>query len=217
MRHIRRRGLTLSIISGLAAGSMLLATSQAAATEDRDRPPRPSAGHTKDRTRHETHTVARGNTLWEIAEDHYGDGTTWWVLFGANAGTIERTARDHERDGSDIGHWVFPETELAVPDPTAVKTGVQAVQEALDRALTQHPQLLGSTLCPGAQAPEDIGECFPGLLDRAPLLLDRLNLLEEVSGSALLELVEPFLICVTEDEDAAACLTEAILALPAQE
>ncbi|MFI1416751.1 LysM peptidoglycan-binding domain-containing protein [Streptomyces sp. NPDC020731] len=160
--------------------------------------------------------MARGNTLWEIADDHYGDGTKWWVLFGANAKTIGKTARDHGRDGSDIGHWIFPGAELAIPDPAAMKANEQAVQEVLDRVLTQDPQLLGSTLCPEAQAPEDIGECFLGLLDQAPLLLDRLDFLEEVPSSALLELVEPFIACVTEENDPAACLTEAVPDLPAQ-
>ncbi|MFI5569902.1 LysM peptidoglycan-binding domain-containing protein [Streptomyces sp. NPDC051740] len=218
MRHIRRRGLALPLISGLAAVSMLWATSQAAATEDPAQRHRP-AGHAKDRTtHHETHTVASGNTLWEIAEDHYGDGTAWWALFGANAETIGKTARDHGHDGGDIGdigHWIFPGTELALPDPAAMKTNAQAVQEALEHVLTQHPRLLGSTLCPEAQAPEDIGECFLGLLDQAPLLLDRLDFLEEVSSGGLLELVEPLIACVMEGEDPAACLTEALADLPA--
>ncbi|MFD7686437.1 LysM peptidoglycan-binding domain-containing protein [Streptomyces sp. NPDC059781] len=215
MRHIRRRGLALPLISGLAAVSMLLATSQAAATEDPAQRHR-TAGHAKDRTtHHETHTVAGGNTLWEIAEHRYGDGTTWWVLFGANARTIEKTAQEHGHDGSDIGHWIFPGTELALPDPAAMKTGAQAVREALDRVLTQHPQLLGSAVCPEAQTLEDIGECFLGLLDQAPLLLDRLDFLEEVSSGDLLELVEPLITCVTEGEDPTACLTEAIPDLPA--
>ncbi|MFF5160046.1 LysM peptidoglycan-binding domain-containing protein [Streptomyces sp. NPDC000348] len=215
MPHIRSRGLALTLISGLAAGSMLVATSQAAATEDPARPHR-SAGHAKDRTtRHETHTVARGNTLWEIADTHYGDGTAWWALFGANAETIEKTARDHGHDGSGIGHRIFPGTELAVPDPALVKAGAQAVRDVLDHVLTHHPQLLGSALCPGAQAPEDIGECFLGLLDQAPQLLDRIDFLEEVSGGELIELAEPFLTCVTEGEDPAACLAEALADLPA--
>ncbi|MFD7704477.1 LysM peptidoglycan-binding domain-containing protein [Streptomyces caelestis] len=200
----------------MTAGSMLLATSQAAATEDRARPHRPSAGHAKDRERHATHTVARGNTLWEIAEDRYGDGTTWWVLLGANAKAIERTARDHGHDGSDIGHWIFPGAELAVPDPAAMKAGVQAAGKALDRLLTRHPRLLDNSLCPGARTPEGIGACFLGLLDQVLLLLDRLDFPEEVSGSELLGPVEPLLTCVTEDEDPAACLTEAIPDLLAQ-
>ncbi|GAA2281263.1 hypothetical protein GCM10010415_57640 [Streptomyces atrovirens] len=213
MRHIRRRGPTLALISGLAAGSMLLATSQAAATEDRARPHRP-AGHSKEQTRHETHTVAGGNTLWEIAGDHYGDGTKWWVLFGANARTIEKTAQDHGRDGSDIGHWIFPETELTVPDPAALKAGEKAVRAALERVLAQHPQLIGSSLCPEAEAPEDIGDCLLGLLDQVPLLLEHIDFPEEVSSGALLELFEPLVTCVMEEEDPVACLAEATEAIP---
>jgi hypothetical protein len=217
MRHIRRRGLTLTLISGLAAGSMLVATSQAAATEDRAPSHRPSAGHAKDRTtRHETHTVASGNTLWEIADDHYGDGTAWWALFGANAKAIEKTARDHGHDGSGIGHWIFPDTELAIPDPAALKANVRAAREALNRVLTQHPQLLGSALCPEAATPEDIGECFPGLLVHAPMLLDRIDFLEGFTSDALLELFEPVITCVMEGTEPATCLTEAITDPPAQ-
>ncbi|OSP43384.1 hypothetical protein B7767_10435 [Streptomyces sp. 13-12-16] len=229
MRHIRRRGPALTLISGLAAGSMLLATSQAAALEDRARPHRP-AGHAKEQTRHETHTVASGNTLWEIADDHYGDGMKWWVLFGANAETIERTARDHGHDGSGTGHWIFPGTELAVPDPAVLKAGEKAVRAALEHVLDRHPQLIGGSLCPGAEAPEDIGDCLlgmlgqvPVLLDRIPLLLDQVPLLlehlgfpEEVSSGALLELLEPLVTCVMEEEDPVACLTEALADPPAQ-
>ncbi|MFI2377526.1 LysM peptidoglycan-binding domain-containing protein [Streptomyces sp. NPDC018964] len=237
MRHIRRRGLALPLISGLAAVSMLLATSQAAATEDPAQRHRP-AGHAKDRTtRHETHTVASGNTLWEIAADHYGDGTKWWVLFGANAKAIEQAAQDHGRDGSGIGHWIFPETELAVPDPAVMRAGEKAVRAALDRVLARHPQLLGGSLCPEAEAPEDIGDCFLGLLDRVPLLLEHLDFPEGVSSSELpellellelpelpelselselLELLEPLVTCVMEEEDPITCLTEAMADLPAQ-
>ncbi|MFC8373144.1 LysM peptidoglycan-binding domain-containing protein [Streptomyces sp. NPDC057239] len=160
--------------------------------------------------------MASGNTLWEIADDHYGDGMKWWVLFGANARTIEKTARDHGRDGSDIGHWIFPETELAVPDPAAMKAGEKAVRTALERVLAQHPQLIGGSLCPGAEAPEDIGDCFLGLLDQVPLLLEHVDFPEEVSSGALLELLEPLVTCVMEEEDPVACLTEAVPDLPAQ-
>lgn len=222
MRHICRRGPTLAMVSGLAAGSMLLGASQAAQAapmEDGARPHRSAAattGPSKDQARHETHTVARGNTLWEIADRHYGDGMKWWAVFGANAKAIEKTARAHGRKGSDIGHWIFPETELVIPAPAAVKAGEKAVRATLEHVLAQHPQLPGSAPCPEAQAPEDMGECFLGLLDQVPLLLDRIDVLEEVSSDELLELVEPLITCVTE-EDPAACLTEAIANLPAQE
>lgn len=215
MRPIRRRGPTLPLISGLAAVSMLVATSQAAATEDPAQPHRP-AGHSKERTtHHETHTVASGNTLWEIADTHYGDGTAWWALFGANAEAIEKTARAHGHEGSGIGHWIFPGAELTIPAPDAVEAGAKSLRAALDRFLAQHPRLLGGSLCPGARAPEDIGECFLELLDQALLLLDRLDLPEGVSGSGLLGLVEPFITCVMEGKDPVACLTEAAPNLPA--
>ena len=239
MRLIRRRGLALTMISGLAAGSILVGTSQAAATDRETRPHRSSgttAGHPKEAARHETHTVARGNTLWEIADRHYGDGMKWWAVFGANAKAIEKGARDHGREGSDLGHWIFPDTELALPDPETVEVNAKVLRAALDRVLAQHPRLAGS-LCPEAEAPGDVGECLTGLLDRAPLLieqvaplleqapllleqvaplLDRIDLLEEVpldSLDALLKMAAPLLTCVTETEDPVACLTEATQAL----
>lgn len=48
-----------------------------------------------------THTVARGDTFWDIAEEYYGDGTLWQVIADANP---SQEARD-----LDIG------TELVIP------------------------------------------------------------------------------------------------------
>jgi 5'-nucleotidase / UDP-sugar diphosphatase len=48
-----------------------------------------------------THTVARGDTFWDIAEEYYGDGTLWQAIADANP---SQEARD-----LDIG------TELVIP------------------------------------------------------------------------------------------------------
>ena len=41
-----------------------------------------------DTTYPRSHTVQKGNTLWGIAEVHYGDGRKWPLIYAANAGTI---------------------------------------------------------------------------------------------------------------------------------
>ncbi|MER7492806.1 hypothetical protein ABT033_09230 [Streptomyces pharetrae] len=233
MPQIRRRSLALGIVSGLAAGSTLLTTGQAMAMTThvperamvsvmgpdkpqetrKGEPPRPAdaaPGASRDRALHETYTVETGDSLWEIADHHYGDGAKWWALYGANHEVLEKKARGHGRKGSEAGHWIFPRTKLAVPEPDVTEANAQAFHEAINRILVQHPQLTGSSLCPGARAPEDIGECFLGLPDLSPLLLDRLDLLEEVSASALLESFEPLVVCVLQGNEPDACPTGAI-------
>ena len=37
-----------------------------------------------------THTIAEGDTLWDIAEQVYGDGAKWRLIEGANAGVVPR-------------------------------------------------------------------------------------------------------------------------------
>lgn len=169
MGHIRRRGLALAMVSGLAAGSMFMGTGPAAAAESTDRPHHVA----EEAPSHETRTVVRGTTLWEIADERYGDGMKWWAVFAANAKAIEKSARAHGLKGSDLGHWIYPGEELSVPAPEMVEAHEKSFREALDHVLTRHPQLRAGTtaFCPGLRAPEDLGACVMSLLEQAPRLL----------------------------------------------
>lgn len=61
------------------------------------------------------YTVARGDTLWGIAEQYYGDASEWRRIYDANRQTIEDAAQQHGRVSSDHGHWIFPGTQLVIP------------------------------------------------------------------------------------------------------
>ncbi|BFO21014.1 hypothetical protein SHKM778_74020 [Streptomyces sp. KM77-8] len=222
MAHIRRRGLALALVSGLAAGSLFMGTGPAAAVETTDRPHHSG----KEAPRHETRTVASGTTLWEIADERYGDGMKWWAVFAANAKAVEKTARGHGLEGSDLGHWIYPGDELTLPAPEMVDAHEKSFREALDRVLTRHPQLLAGTppLCPGAESPADLGTCVMSLLEQAPQLIEQLrqlpnlapqllegiDFLQEIPVSTLTTLLTPLLTCVTEEENPVSCLTAAL-------
>lgn len=61
------------------------------------------------------YVVKRGDTLWGIAQAHYGSGAQWTKIYDANAGTIEGAAIQNGRSGSDHGHWIYPGTTLTLP------------------------------------------------------------------------------------------------------
>ncbi|MFF9819358.1 alpha/beta fold hydrolase [Streptomyces sp. NPDC014006] len=62
-----------------------------------------------------THTVASGNTLWDIAQQTLGNALRWDTVYALNRRTIEDEARRHAYASSDRGHWIFPGTVLALP------------------------------------------------------------------------------------------------------
>jgi len=51
-----------------------------------------------------TYTVAAGDSLWKIAQHHYGDGNKWQKIFEANKDTIKNP---------DLIH---PGQTLVIPD-----------------------------------------------------------------------------------------------------
>ena len=61
--------------------------------------PRPVAEHVV--------TVERGDTLWELADDAYGEGSKWPRVYEANAERIEDP------------HWIHPGQQLVVPGQRA--------------------------------------------------------------------------------------------------
>ncbi|MFD7457458.1 MULTISPECIES: LysM peptidoglycan-binding domain-containing protein [unclassified Streptomyces] len=61
------------------------------------------------------HTVASGDTLWDIARRTQGDPLRWDSVYTLNRRTIEDQARRHGHASSDRGHWIFPGTTLTLP------------------------------------------------------------------------------------------------------
>jgi hypothetical protein len=70
------------------------------------------------------HTVAPGDTLWDIAQQIFGSALRWEEIYTLNQQTIEDEARRHGYASSNRGHWIFPGTVLTLtqkkqdrPDP----------------------------------------------------------------------------------------------------
>ncbi|WP_190157919.1 alpha/beta fold hydrolase [Streptomyces litmocidini] len=57
-----------------------------------------------------------------MAQQALGDATGWGRVYDLNRRTIEREALRHGHSSSDRGHWIFPGTVLALPQPSAART-----------------------------------------------------------------------------------------------
>lgn len=62
-----------------------------------------------------THTVVSGDTLWGIAKQHYGSGSSYPRIYNANSARIEASAKSHGKSGSDNGHWIYPGDVYTIP------------------------------------------------------------------------------------------------------
>lgn len=59
-----------------------------------------------------THTVKKGDTLWALARQHYGNGNQWRKIWEANKSMlIQRDARNRTQHG----HWIYPGQKLIIP------------------------------------------------------------------------------------------------------
>ena len=66
------------------------------AAEPQAKPPAAEPGQTQART----YTVQSGDTLWRIAEDHYGDGNQFQKIFEANSELLD--SPDHILPGQEL-------------------------------------------------------------------------------------------------------------------
>lgn len=69
-----------------------------------------------------TYTIKKGDTLWAISKNFYGDGTKWKTIYEANKDIIESTAKKHGKKSSDNGHWIYPGVTLTIPGVSGSST-----------------------------------------------------------------------------------------------
>lgn len=104
-------------------------------------------------------TVERGDTLWDLAEESYGNGAEWPRIHDANAQRIEDP------------HWIFPGQRLVVPDLGAKEPReVEDDRLPVDPPATQivppdesHPPPEGAT--PNERTPEAVEPSIPAEAD----------------------------------------------------
>jgi nucleoid-associated protein YgaU len=63
----------------------------------------------------QTITVQRGDTLWDLAERHLGDGHRYTEILDLNLGRAQADGR-----ALDDAHWIYPGWQLRLPDGAAI-------------------------------------------------------------------------------------------------
>ncbi|WP_435200913.1 LysM peptidoglycan-binding domain-containing protein [Janibacter sp. GS2] len=108
------------------------------------------------------HEVARGETLWSIAEQYLGDGARYTEIVDLNQGTIPSS------------HWISPGQLLQLPDEgSSTGAGSRA-----DSSTTTHTVERGDTLW-------EIAEDELGAGDRYPEIVDATGSQQQSDGSRL--------------------------------
>lgn len=61
------------------------------------------------------YVVKRGDTLWDLAKQFYGNSRLYTVIYDRNRDSIEAAAKEHGKTDSKGGHWIWPGQTLAIP------------------------------------------------------------------------------------------------------
>ena len=89
-----------------------------------------------------TYTVAPGDSLWDIAVTHYGNGEQWHTIYAANVGALQPDGR-----ALDATNWIYPGWKLTIPDIPTPTTA--PVTELADTAVPATTEVMNHTVVAG--------------------------------------------------------------------
>jgi nucleoid-associated protein YgaU/DNA-binding SARP family transcriptional activator len=136
--------IVLASIRGSAAAHRI--TPMAAVTAVVDASPSPGILLSATPSAAPTYTVVPGDSLWDIAESHYGNGEQWHSIYDANVGVVQPDGR-----ALDATNWIYPGWKLAIPNgPTPAPAPAPApIVELVDTSIPATPAAITYTVVPG--------------------------------------------------------------------
>ena len=132
--------IVLASIRGSAAAHRI--TPMPAVTAVVDASPSPGILLSASHSTAPTYTVVPGDSLWDIAESHYGNGEQWHSIYAANVGVVQPDGR-----ALDATNWIYPGWKLAIPNgPTPAPA---PIAELADTSVPATPAAITHTVVPG--------------------------------------------------------------------